>query len=313
MSLVLTELSLAGIAMAADSAISIMNTRTGEITEVDQIQWRKLIKVPRIGAAVSYWGNIGEVHPGRFDEWLERLVETMPFGNLPEFASNLSGALNTACHNRPLPARSPVGLHVAGIHEWEDGTRRPQFFHVHNGHLHTEATVVTNSSTQTSAFPTQSFQFPSGEAFPSSSRSFLQTLQNDNVSLRFQTVSQRRELFQVHRDFPRSNLTLDQNLEALEAGVLTRNGAYGPYLIIAGALDMIRRSLNTIDGISIPRDPESIGSRVGFLALVLDTVINTYRCSTLERIIGGKKTLIGIRFDGSYFDDEDYRRSTCAV
>jgi hypothetical protein len=60
MSLILTEISNAGIAMVADPAISMLNPVTHKV-EAHQKDWLKLLKVQRINAAVSYWGNIGAV------------------------------------------------------------------------------------------------------------------------------------------------------------------------------------------------------------------------------------------------------------
>ena len=58
MTLVLTQVSNAGIAMVADSAISRMVG--GRIVRSDE-EWEKLLWVPRIKAGVSYWGFIGKV------------------------------------------------------------------------------------------------------------------------------------------------------------------------------------------------------------------------------------------------------------
>ncbi len=60
MSLILTEISNVGIAMVADSAISMLNPKTLK-TEAHERDWLKLLKVPRLRAAVFYWGNIGAV------------------------------------------------------------------------------------------------------------------------------------------------------------------------------------------------------------------------------------------------------------
>ena len=45
MTLVLTELTICGIAMAADSAIT--KIKGGKIVEVDQQGWQKLLRVPK--------------------------------------------------------------------------------------------------------------------------------------------------------------------------------------------------------------------------------------------------------------------------
>ena len=59
MTLILTELTPAGIAMAADSAITKIHQ--GKIIEIDQQGMTKIIRVPKIRAAVSFWGMIGAV------------------------------------------------------------------------------------------------------------------------------------------------------------------------------------------------------------------------------------------------------------
>jgi hypothetical protein len=79
MTLVLTELSDAGIAMAADSAITRLSH--GRIIEIDQQGGRKLLRVPRVNAAVSYWGSIGAVTRVQFDNWLQRVIDTEAYTN----------------------------------------------------------------------------------------------------------------------------------------------------------------------------------------------------------------------------------------
>jgi len=54
MTLILTQLSQAGIAMAADSAISFLVN--GKLATKEQQNWNKLLRVPRIKAGISYWG-----------------------------------------------------------------------------------------------------------------------------------------------------------------------------------------------------------------------------------------------------------------
>jgi hypothetical protein len=124
MTLVLTEVSQAGIAMVADSAISPL--RKGLIVTRDQQQWKKLLKVRRIQAGVSYWGGIGYITRERFDEWLERKIEQGTYKDLASFADYLATEMNNAARGKPIP--QPAGIHVAGLHSWPDGSRRPSFF-----------------------------------------------------------------------------------------------------------------------------------------------------------------------------------------
>jgi hypothetical protein len=87
MTLVLTELSNAGIAMAADSAITQLSP-SGKITDIDKQGWTKILRVPKIGAAISYWGMIGLVTQTQFDIWLQRVIDDENnYDNLEEFCN----------------------------------------------------------------------------------------------------------------------------------------------------------------------------------------------------------------------------------
>jgi hypothetical protein len=135
MTLILTEVSQAGIAMAADSAISYF-LPNGSIKHIDHKGWRKVLWIPRIRAGVSYWGFVGKVTSQRFDEWLEDRIRSQNYQDLLGFATFLADELNAKCSHHPLGHDQCVGVHVAGYHPWADGARRPTFYHVHNGHGH---------------------------------------------------------------------------------------------------------------------------------------------------------------------------------
>ena len=184
----------------------------------------------------------------------------------------MASALNAAAGNKPFPETSPAGLHVAGNHPWADGKAHPTFYHVHNGH----GTLETQQLFDKRTTPPK----------------LLQT--------KGHWKGEPRKLFAKHLDFPFQNLTPEQNLRILANGYITRNGDYLPYLIIDGGLEAIRGTLNTIEGISLPSEPNKIGSRMGYLCLVMRTVIDIYNCSTLEKYIGGEVTALGIRPDGQY-------------
>ncbi len=132
MTLILTELSEAGIAMAADSAITYRDQQ-GRPIQKEQTKWLKLLKVPSIKGAVSYWGAIGLVNR-RFEHWLDNLIKTCKYHDVSTLAECIASELNQACGNRPLSGNNCVGVHVAGYAPWSDGVFRPVFFHVHNGH-----------------------------------------------------------------------------------------------------------------------------------------------------------------------------------
>ena len=80
MTLVLTELSNAGIVMAADSAIT--KTQNGKIIEIDTESWQKLLPIPKIKAGISYWGIIGAITKKQFDHWLKIIIESEEYDDL---------------------------------------------------------------------------------------------------------------------------------------------------------------------------------------------------------------------------------------
>ena len=271
MSLILTELSKVGIAMVTDSAISMLVN--GRISTVDQQEWRKLLKVQRIGAAISYWGSIGYITKERFDTWLERQIQNGHYEDLPSFADYLAAEMNKACGGKPLPNGQPAGIHVAGFHEWRDGVRRPTFYHIHNGHGHV--------------------RFEQKVATVDGKNVLLETNRSDEWSP--------RELFARHNDFPPENEDPAVCANILDTtGYMTRNGDYGPFVIISIGLAQICGTLNTIPGVSVPREPGALGPRIGFMKVMMETVINIYQCSSMSKIIGGKVMTLGIKPDGTY-------------
>ena len=131
MTLILTELSIAGIAMVADSAICI--SKGGKIITKDQQQWTKLLRAPHVRAGVSYWGAIGEITKNqRFDEWLERKIKnTNSYSDVRSLADYLAEEMNQSADNKPIT--NPAGIHVAGFQPWADNVSRATFYHIHNG------------------------------------------------------------------------------------------------------------------------------------------------------------------------------------
>jgi len=315
MSLVLTELSNAGVAMVTDSAISML--RNGRIESVDQQGSVKLLKVERIRAGISYWGSIGFITRQRFDHWLQDKIQNGDYTDLPSFAEYLVLELNRSAGDVPLRDEQPAGIHVAGLHPWPDGECRPTFCHIHNGHLTTEVTVQQGANVTVVSAGTQSaspiaLNFPTGSGGDINVGDVLRAAQQPGASLRYATRAHQRVLFAAHLDFPPTSLNVNENLDQLARGYLTRNGDYLPFVMIAGAFDMVRLGLNTMPNVSIPRDAERVGSRVGFLHLLMETVIRTYRCSTMQPIIGGHVTTLGIHPDGRYFDHDEFERSAWA-
>lgn len=269
MTLIVTEVSDAGIAMVADSAITFQ--RTDGSFEQREVEWTKLFQVPSIRAGVSYWGCIGKVTARRFDEWLkERLDKTDKYSDVHTLADYLVAELNAACHHRPLGLNQCVGLHVAGFAEWTDGQQRAYFYHVHNGHGHTEVENHRNPATGVIT----------------------------RVSYRW--VAESRKLFERHQDFPKPTSTLQDNLATLAGGYFTQNGDYFIYTQLDAYLNCLFGYVNLVDGCRIPRDLSKIGPRMAVLKLKLETVIQIYRCSTLHRIIGGDVKCLSISPTGLF-------------
>jgi len=265
MTLVLTELSDAGITMAADSAITKLSR--GRIIEVNQQGWLKLLRVPRINAAVSYWGTIGAVTQIQFDTWLQRVIDTENYDDLESFAGRVANALNTACRNRPLANGNDMGIHVTGYSQWLDGVRRPVFYHVHNGHGKFNINEIKDERGVITAV------IPEWQSEP-------------------------RGLFEVHQDFPFLTKTIDENVAILHNGYITRNGAFFIYAVLWHHMQYALQYINLIQGVSLPRNMSDLSSRKGFLHTMLEMIIQLYRCSNQSRIIGGTVTSLGIGENG---------------
>lgn len=130
MTLVLTELSPLGIAMAADSAVTYINQQTGLIYALPNIA-RKLQAIPYLNAGISCWG-IGNISGLSTDNWIESFINThKETPSLRMFVDQLAEGLNAQ-----LPPNNTgenrLGFHVAG-YELYTGVRVPSFYHVHDG------------------------------------------------------------------------------------------------------------------------------------------------------------------------------------
>lgn len=130
MTLILTELSPFGIAMAADSAVTFTNPQTG-LSFAEPNLARKLQPIPYLNAGISCWG-IGEIDGTATDNWIEHFIDShQAITQLGEFASKLSESINasispnTAGDNR-------LGFHLAGYEIYKN-TATPSFYHIHDG------------------------------------------------------------------------------------------------------------------------------------------------------------------------------------
>lgn len=128
MSLVLTEVSYYGVAMAADSAVTY---DTGRVL----VGFQKLLPVPPINAGLAIWGN-SNIDNEDADIWLQRYIESeiTPQMSLWDMSNNLAANLNEI-FGGPIDKR--MGIHVGGF-DTKDGVRGPAFYHIHNGHYHVD-------------------------------------------------------------------------------------------------------------------------------------------------------------------------------
>lgn len=131
MTLVLTELSHLGIAMAADSAVTYTNSLTG-LRYAQPNRARKLQEVPHLNAGVSCWG-LGSVAGLNTDQWLSRFVASSgSLATLQDFANELARQLN----NRLVPPNTlgdnRLGFQLAGFEDC-NGVPTPSFYHIHDG------------------------------------------------------------------------------------------------------------------------------------------------------------------------------------
>lgn len=265
MTLILTELTSAGIAMAADAAITRMHN--GKIVEIEPQGMSKILRVPKIRAAISFWGMIGAVTTRAFDQWLQDIINEENYDSLETFADLLADSLNDSCNGNALNDGEEVGIHVAGYAPWEDDIVRPFFYHIHNGHG----------------------KFISEHEFDNDKKI---------VAVHTKWVSDPRKLFEKHQDFPSLDKSLEQNIASLNIGYITRNGAFFIYSVLAKKIQEALNYINLMPNVSIPREPTKLSSRKGFLHVVLEMMIKFYRCSNQSRIIGGTVTSLGISEDG---------------
>jgi len=130
MTLVLGELSSFGIAMAADSAVTITNTRTG-LSHARPNAARKLQFVPYLNAGVSCWG-LGEIAVRPTDEWLSEFIHNnSTLRTLRSFAEELARQLNSLVRD-PRVGTGIAGFHLAGFENY-NSISTPSFYHIHDG------------------------------------------------------------------------------------------------------------------------------------------------------------------------------------
>jgi len=130
MTLVLTELSPFGIAMAADSAVTFTNPKTG-LSFAEPNLARKLQAIPYLNAGISCWG-MGEIGGTSTDRWIDNFIDSRKtLTSLRDFIDQLAETLNAQLPQNTT-GENRLGFHVAG-YEIYNGVATPSFYHVHDG------------------------------------------------------------------------------------------------------------------------------------------------------------------------------------
>jgi len=124
--LVLTQVSKHGIAMAADSAVSDARGRA-------LVGVQKLLPAYQVNGGLSVWGR-GTVGDTPADEWLAVFIEREIAAGISlwQAGASLAEKLNDAFGG---VIQQRMGVHVGGF-EQVGAVRGPAFYHVHNGHYH---------------------------------------------------------------------------------------------------------------------------------------------------------------------------------
>ena len=140
MTLILTEISNLGIAMAADSAVTeeiATPSGTPEYRVLTGVN--KLHVIDKLNAGVSIWGQ-GEIVVGGnkvyTDIWLRDFIQNQRanYNSLSDFATLLQNEMRNyiAPINATLKPLGTIGFHLAGYVD-HNGHPTPTFYHIHNG------------------------------------------------------------------------------------------------------------------------------------------------------------------------------------
>ncbi len=132
MTLIITELSHFGIAMAADSALTVEEEGASGLKFKRTLQGAdKLLFIPHLQAGISWWG-LGSL-PGaatdiHTDAWLADFIHAHTnIDSMDDFAETLAHALQQAVQD----IRKPLGFHLAGYVD-HSGQKLPTFYHIRN-------------------------------------------------------------------------------------------------------------------------------------------------------------------------------------
>lgn len=130
MTLILTELTDFGIAMAADSAVTYTQPTTG-LSYVRPKMAQKLQVIPYLNAGFSCWG-LGTISNIPTDQWLLNFINSnSSLTTLHDFANELAAQLNSQVP--PNTSGNPrLGFHLAAFENF-NRQATPSFYHIHDG------------------------------------------------------------------------------------------------------------------------------------------------------------------------------------
>ena len=138
MTLILTEITNLGIAMAADSAITMKIPLPDNryITRV-LTGFQKIHFIPKINAGISFWGqaNFGRIP---LDVWLNDFIHNREeeYDSVESFVKILEGDVRQEVplliNPKPEEEFGTIGFHLAGFEEYKR-KKYPVFWHIHNG------------------------------------------------------------------------------------------------------------------------------------------------------------------------------------
>ena len=138
MTLLLTWLFPFAIIIGADSAATLRNPVTGQITDIIT-DIRKVFEIPKINAGISCWGN-AKVGAETLETWLPEFIEGQEdsYESIDDFAILLQDEIRQYTPEITAPVGSYEyrygnrGFHLAGFVDYQE-KNIPTFYHIHNG------------------------------------------------------------------------------------------------------------------------------------------------------------------------------------
>jgi len=130
MTLIITEVSRYGIVMVADSAITSITTKNGNIhsINIEENGATKLSKIDYLNAGISWWG-LATISEKGTEEWINEFIEKNKNDckSVSEFAKKLEKELRNVLGK----IDTELGFHLAGYEASSRGNL-PSFYHITN-------------------------------------------------------------------------------------------------------------------------------------------------------------------------------------